>query len=167
MSDDPRDRTFADLAEGEALRPLHISVTTEHITGFQDFLGHHDPNTIEGTQWLVGHNLHVDEDYSRRNMFGGVVGDGNHTIQYLCQVLTDSLPWGSLVSGYSSLDVKLTNPTRPGDEVVASGTLVSKFTENGRDYVLCEVQATKQQESLVALGTFKVYVPRLTPHAAR
>jgi hypothetical protein len=165
MTNDPRDRAFADLAEGEALRPLHVSVTREHINGYQDFLGHHDPNTIEGTQWLVGNNLHVDEDFSRRNMYGGVVGDGNQTIQYLCQLLTDYLPWGSLVSGYSSLDVKLTNPTRPGDEVVATGAIVRKLTENGRDYVICEVQASKQQDALVALGTFKVHVPRLTPHA--
>ncbi|MCC6472501.1 MAG: MaoC family dehydratase, partial [Burkholderiales bacterium] len=117
--------------------------------------------TIEGTQWLAGNNLHVDEEFSRRNMFGGVVGDGNQTIQYLCQVITDSLPWGSLVSGYSSLDAKLTNPTRPGDEVVASGSIVKKFSENGRDYVVCEVKAVKRQDSVVAVGTFKVHVPRL------
>ena len=159
MSKDPRDRTFADLTEGEALQPLHISVTREHINGFQDFLGHHDPNTIEGTQWLVGNNLHVDEDFSRRNMFGGVVGDGNQTIQYLCQLLTDALPWGSLVSGWSSLEVKLTNPTRPGDEVAATGNIVRKFTEDGRDYVVCETKAVKQGDSIVAVGTFKAYVP--------
>ncbi|MCC6472958.1 MAG: hypothetical protein IT514_04355, partial [Burkholderiales bacterium] len=76
MAGDPRDRGFDDLKEGEALRPLRVSVTREHINGFQDFLGHHDPNTIEGTQWLAGNNLHVDEEFSRRNMFGGVVGDG-------------------------------------------------------------------------------------------
>jgi hypothetical protein len=159
MTKDIRDRSFADLVEGEALKPLHISVTKEHINGYQDFLGHHDPNTIEGTQWLVGNNLHVDEDFSRRNMFGGVVGDGNQTIQYLCQLLTDSLPWGSLVSGWSSLDVKLTNPTRPGDEVVATGNIVKKYSEDGRDYVLCETKAVKQGDAVVAIGTFKAYVP--------
>lgn len=159
MSKDPRDRTFAELQDGEELKPLHISVTKEHINGFQDFLGHHDPNTIEGTQWLVGNNLHVDEDFSRRNMFGGVVGDGNQTIQYLCQVITDSLPWGSLVSGWSSLDTKLTNPTRPGDEVVVTGHIVKKYREDGRDYALCETRAVKQGDAVVAIGTFKVHVP--------
>lgn len=168
MITDPRDRSFKDLVEGEALPPLHISVTKEHINGFQDFLGHTDPHSSSGNTWLIGHNLHVDEEYSKKNMFGGVVGDGHQTIQYLCQLLTDSLPWGSFVSGYSSLDVKLTNPTRPGDEVVATGKIVSKLTEEGRDFVICEVLATKQQGSVVAIGTIKAHVPlRVSVHAQR
>ena len=158
MTQDPRDRTFSDLKEGEELKPLRISVTREHINGFQEFLGHFNEEDDAGS-WLVGNNLHVDEDYSRRHIYGGVVGDAHQTFQYLCQVLTDSLPWGSLVSGYSTIDVKLTNPTRPGDTVVAKGKIVQKTTEDGRDYVLCEVNATKQEDKLVAIGTIKAHVP--------
>jgi hypothetical protein len=158
MSQDPRDRTFADLTEGEELRSLHIEVTREHINGFQEFLGHFE---TEGySSWLIGNNLHVDEDYSRRNMYGTVVGDAHQTIQYLCQIVTDSLPWGSLLSGYSELDIKLTNPTRPGDSVVASGKIIEKRTEEGRNYAICEVRASKQGDRLVAIGTIKAYVPR-------
>ena len=168
MTTDPRDRSFKDLVEGEALPPLHISITKDHINGFQDFLGHSNPHAIEGNTWLIGNNLHVDEEYSKKNMFGGVVGDGHQTIQYLCQLLTDSLPWGSLVSGYSSLDVKLTNPTRPGDEVVATGKIIRKLTEGGRDFVICEVSATKQQGSVVAIGTIKAHVlSRVSTHAPK
>jgi len=158
-ADDTRNRVYADLREGEEFKPLHINVTQPHINGFQDFLGHADP-TVKETSWLIGNNLHVDEDYSRRNMYGGVVGDGHQTIQYLCQLITDSLPWGSLVSGYSSLDVKLTNPTRPGDEVVATGKIARKYAKDGRDMVTCEVSASKQGDKLVAVGSFEVYVPR-------
>lgn len=158
MSQDPRDRRFADLKEGEELNPLHVSVTRDHINGFQEFLGHFNEEDDAGS-WLIGNNLHVDEDYSKRNMYGGVVGDAHQTFQYLTQLLTDSLPWGSLVSGYSSLDIKLTNPTRPGDEVVAQGKIVKKLTEDGRDFVVCEVQAHKQGDKLIAIGTIKAHVP--------
>lgn len=155
---DLRDRSFADLAEGERIGPLHISVTPEHIGAFQEFLGHHDGSDPD-KKWLIGNNLHTDEDYSRKNMYGGVVGDGHQTVQYLCQLLTDSLPWGTLVSGYSSVDIKLTNPTRPGDEVEATGRILRKYSEAGRDYVVCEVRATKQGDVVVALGEIRAFVP--------
>ncbi|MBN9425884.1 MAG: MaoC family dehydratase [Burkholderiales bacterium] len=156
---DPRDRSFADIEEGERLGPLHISVTQQHINDYQEFLGHFD-GADPDKRWLLGNNLHVDEEYSKRNMFGGLVGDGHQTIQYVTRLLTDHLPWGTLISGYSTVDVKLTNPTRPNDEVEASGHVVGKFTENGRNYVLCEVQASKQGGVTVAMGTIKAYVPR-------
>lgn len=155
---DPRDRHFANILEGEALRPMHVNVTQHHIDVFQDFLGHRDASDPDKA-WLLGNNLHTDEDYSKRNMYGGLVGDGNQTAQYCCQLLTDSLPWGTLVSGYSAVDVKLTNPTRPGDEVVVTGNVTRKFSEDGRDYVVCEVLAVKQGGSVVATGTIKAYVP--------
>jgi hypothetical protein len=156
---DLHDRRFADLVEGEALRPLNILVSQQHIDVFQDFLGHLDASDPDKA-WLLGNNLHVDEEYSKRNMYGGKVGDGNQTVQYCCQVVTDSLPWGTLVSGYSKVDVKLTNPTRPGDEVVVTGSVARKFTDGGRDFVDCEVKAVKQGDVVVATGTIRAYVPR-------
>ena len=155
---DPRDRGFADLEVGEKFRPLHIEVTQKHIRDFQEFLGHFDAEEKE-TACLFDSNLHIDEDFSRKNMYGGVVGIGHQTIQYLCQVVTDSLPWGTLVSGHSSLDVKMTNPTRPGDEVVATGKIVDKVVEDGRNIVVCEVRATKQDDMLVAIDTIRAGIP--------
>ena len=155
---DPRDRSFSDLKVGEELAPLTIQIDRDHITGFQHFLGHFDK--ADGASWLIGNNLHVDEEYSQRNMYGGVVGDAHQTFQYLCQMLTDYLPWGTLLSGYSELDIKLTNPTRLGDKVVTKGKILEKTFEEGRNYVLCEVSATKQEDKLIAIGTIKAYVPR-------
>jgi len=160
-STDLRDRTFDDLVEGESLTALHISVTPDHINSFQDFLGHTDPKHSENP-WLMGNNLHIDEDFSKKNMYGGIVGDGNQTAQYLCQILTDSLPWGSLVSGYSKLDIKFTNPTRPGDEVVVTGNITQKYTESDRDYVVCDVIAKKNRDTVIAVGNIRAYVPRRT-----
>lgn len=157
MSRDIRDRTFADLKEGEDLKPLHITVTQEHIDGFQEFLGHFE---TEG-YWSKspGKNLHADEDYARQHIYGSVVGDANQTIQYLCQVVTDSLPWGSLLSGHSDLDIKLVNPTRLGDTVVVSGKIVEKRTEDGRNFAICEVIANKRGDKVVAIGTITAWVP--------
>ena len=154
---DMRNRSFEEVEEGESLRELAIEVTQKHIDDFQVFLGH----TLADSEhpWLLGHNLHVDEDYSRSHMYGGLVGDGNQTCQYLCQAVTDSLPWGTLLSGYSKLNIKLTNPTRPGDRVRVTGTVLRKYREDQRDYVECEVRATKGEGQLVAVGSIKAYVP--------
>ena len=71
---------------------------------------------------------------------------------------------GALVSGYSEIDIRLTNPTRPGDVVTSTGSVKGKFTEEGRNYILCEVMATKGEEKLVALGQIKAMVPDLGRH---
>lgn len=155
---DIRDRRFADLQEGEDLKPLTISVTQEHINNFQEFLGHLDAEGQFGK--AAGKNLHADEDYARQHIYGSVVGDANQTIQYLCQVVTDSLPWGSLLTGHSEIDIKLVNPTRLGDAVLVSGKIVEKRIEDGRNFAICEVRADKQGDKLVAIGTIKASVPR-------
>lgn len=158
MSQDRRDRTFADLKEGEELKTLRIEVTREHISDFQIFLGHYDA-TGSFAPTHENENFHVDDEYAQRNIYGSVVGDGNQTFQYMCQVVTDSLPWGSLLAGYSELDVKFTNPTRMGDTVVTSGKIVEKRVEDGRNFAICEMSASKQGDILVAIGTIKAYVP--------
>jgi len=140
---------------GEEITPLTFYVTQDHIDRFQEFLGH----PANSTSWMAGHNLHVDEEYSREHMYGGNVGDGHQTIAYLCELVTNWLPYGALVSGYSELDIRMTNPTRPGDRVVAKGVVKDKFIEEGRKYVLCEVNAFKGEDKRVAIGTIKAMVP--------
>ena len=162
--EEPRDRTFDEIAVGEELLTLQVEVSQDHINVYQDFLGHIDPNDPE-TGWLVGNNLHVDEEYSRRNAFGGVIGDGHQTGQYLLRMVTASMPWGTLDAGYSSFDLKFTNPTRPGDVVQTRGQVVAKESIDGRDFAICEVQAWKQGHRMVATGTIRAHVPRRRPLA--
>ncbi|MBI4200776.1 MAG: MaoC family dehydratase [Chloroflexi bacterium] len=142
---------------GEEITPLTHYVTQDHINKFQGFLGH----AAAGPSPMAGHNLHVDEEYSREHMFGGNVGDGHQTIAYLCELATNWLPYGALVSGYSEVDIRLTNPTRPGDRVVSKGVIKDKFIEDGRRYVLCEVTAVKGGDRIVAFGHIKAMVPDL------
>ena len=153
--------SWEEIQVGEAITPLVHYVTQEHINRFQEFLGH-GPSTVQG--WMRGHNLHVDEEYSRAHMYGGTVGDGHQTIAYLCELVTNWLPYGALVSGYSEVDIRLTNPTRPGDVVTSTGSVRDKFTEEGRNYILCEVMATKGEKKLVAIGQIKAMVPDLRRH---
>ncbi len=143
---------------GEEITPKVFYVTQDHINAFQVFLGA-GMAPVALTRTESGHNLHVDEEYSRAHMFGGNVGDGHQTYSYMCQLVTDWLPYGSLVSGYSEVDIKMTNPTRPGDRVVAKGVVKDKFVEFGKKYVVCEVNAFKAEEKMVAVGTIKAMVP--------
>jgi len=148
-------RSFEDLRVGDEMTPLVKHVTQDHINTFQHFMGHHERGEMS---WLVGHNLHIDEEYSRRHMYGGNVGDGHQTISYLVQLLTSWLPAGALMRGNSSMDIKLTNPTRPGDTITVTGRVADKLVEDGKKFIVCEVRADNQNGKLVAIGTVKAYV---------
>ena len=147
-----RERTLPEVGEVFTSDPITVDMT--HITGFQDFMGHLDPSFS-----LAGFNHHVNDDFAKEHLYGGVVGDGHQTIQYLCQVVTDHLPAGALVSGWSSFDLRLVNPTRPGDTVVARAQ-VSAVTPHGAGTVVeLEVSAANQRDATVAFGVIRAFVP--------
>jgi len=149
-------------AAGEVFTSKPIEVTPQHITDFQEFMGHLDPSFS-----LADHNHHVNEEFASRHMYGGIVGDGHQTIQYLWQVVTDHLPADALVSGHSSLDVRLVNPTRPGDTIVAKAEVTAVEPAAGGSIVVLDVNATNQREATVAFGTIRAFVPVVTVEDGR
>lgn len=139
---------------GTVLTSSPIEVTPKHVVDFQDFMGHLDRSFS-----LVDHNHHVNEEFASQHMYGGLVGDGHQTLQYIWQVITDHLPPGSMISGHSSVDIRLVNPTRPGDTVVVSAGVKSVDTDTESSIVGLDVSATNQRGSTVAFGQVSVFVP--------
>lgn len=151
-----RKRSFDDIQVGEAVTPLYKTVTVDSIEKFAVFL---DQIPRGQSAAAATGNPHLDEAFAQRSIFGGRFADGNHTVAHLCQMVTDWLPIGALVSGYSEVDIKLPNPVRPDDSVTVTGQVVDKFTGDGRDYAVIEVLARTQRDKVVAAGTIKAYVP--------
>lgn len=139
---------------GDVFTSDPITVDMKHIVDFQDFMGHLDRSFS-----LVDFNHHVNEDFAKQHLYGGVVGDGHQTIAYLHQVVTDHLPAGALVSGGSTFDIRLVNPTRPGDTVVATAEVVAIEPHEAGTVVELKVGATNQREATVAFGVIRAVVP--------
>ncbi|MBI4201290.1 MAG: MaoC family dehydratase [Chloroflexi bacterium] len=158
-----RKHHWEEIEIGDVLTPEVHYVSQEHIDKFQGFLGHGPESLVDGDRGTE-HNFHMNEQYARRTAFGGAVGDGNQMVNYLVELATDWLPYGAVVSGYTHLDAKITNPTRPGDVVTATGTVKDKYVESGRKFVLLELEAHAKrpgvdERRLVVMGTLRTFVP--------
>ena len=156
MSVDTARRTdFADIRVGDLLPKRTWTVSKADIESFGDFLY---PATPDNPKRLG--NPHMDEEYARKHIYGGLFVDGNQTVACLCQLATDWLPPGALVSGFSDVDIKLPNPIRVADVVTFSGEVASTTSREGRDYVTLQVLARNQAGKVVAAGTIATCVPR-------
>ncbi|OGA25475.1 MAG: hypothetical protein A3I01_18195 [Betaproteobacteria bacterium RIFCSPLOWO2_02_FULL_65_24] len=146
---------FEDIRVGDGLPRQTWTVAKEDIEAFGDFLY---PATAQNPERRG--NPHIDEEYARQSIYGGLFVDGNQTVALLCRMATDWLPPGSLVCGFSEVDVKFPNPVRVADVIAFSGEVSAKTTEGGRDRVRLEVLAQNQAGKAVAVGAICACVPR-------
>ncbi len=158
-----RKNHWEEIKIGETLTPEVHYVTQEHIDKFQNFLGAGRESQEEGGLGIE-RNFHMNEEYARRTTFGGVVGDGNQMICYLVELATDWLPYGAVVSGYTRLEAKVPNPSRPGDVVTVTGSVKDKHIKDGRKYVVLDLMAQAKrpgvdEPKLISVATLRTYVP--------
>jgi len=146
---------FGDIRVGDELSQQSWTVTKADIEAFSDFLY---PATARHPERRG--NPHIDEEYARQSIYGGLFVDGNQTVALLCRMATDWLPHGSLVFGISEVDIKFPNPVRVADVITFSGTVSAKTTEGGRDRVELQVLAQNQAGKVVAAGSISTCVPR-------
>jgi hypothetical protein len=146
---------FDAIRVGDALPAQSWTVTRTDIEDFGDFLYPATPENPERRG-----NPHVDEEYARQSIYGGLFVDGNQSVAFLCRMATDWLPPGSLVSGFSEVDVKFPNPVRVADVITFSGKVSGKTSDGGRGRVKLEVIAHNQAGKVVAVGSISTYVPR-------
>lgn len=146
---------FDAIRIGDALPAQTWTVTKADIEAFGDFLY---PATAANPERRG--NPHIDEEYARQSIYGGLFVDGNQSVAFLCRMATDWLPPGSLVSGFSEVDVKFPNPVRVADVITFSGKVSDKTSEGRRDRVKLDVIAHNQAGKVVAVGSISTYVPR-------
>lgn len=90
-----------------------LEITIEDVEAYAALVGDHNP-------------IHVDEEYAEATMFDGRIAHGLLAGGVVSAALAD-LP-GDVI--YVSQDFEFLAPVRPGDEVVATATVVEDLGEN-------------------------------------
>lgn len=146
---------FDDIRIGHELPSQSWTVTKADIAAFGEFMYPPQPDNPERKG-----NPHIDEEYARQSIYGGLFVDGNQTVAFLCRMATDWLPAGALAYGWNDVDLKFPNPCRLDDVISFNGRVVEKKSSPARDEVKLEVVATNQSGKVVAAGTIATEVPR-------
>ena len=105
-------------------------------------------------------NIHTDEEFARRNIFGSIVNSGPATMSYVDQMLQLSFPPEAFYNG-GSLLMRAITPFRSGDTVTFAGEVTGRrrnpqsSPHNGGiegGIVECRVRGTNQRDELVCLA---------------
>ena len=96
------------------------------------------------------HDLHTDEEFAENGIFGGRVNTGVATVAYVAELLEKAFPVRSLMGYGSSLEMRATEPIRPGDTITFTGEVTDKREGDGHRLVECEVIGTNQLNQTVA-----------------
>ena len=96
-------------------------------------------------------NIHTDEEFARRNIFGSIVNSGPATMSYVDQMLQLSFPPEAFYNG-GSLLMRAITPFRSGDTVTFAGEVTGRRREGDRGIVECRVRGTNQRGELVCIA---------------
>jgi acyl dehydratase len=99
----------------------------------------------------VGANLHTDEEFARRTIFGGTANMGVGTLAYCSEVLERAYGPAAVLAPGASVEYKGIRPIRAGYEITLSG----RVTARRADAHDCEIRVVNQDGMLcgIALAT--------------
>lgn len=137
-----RPLTYDTVRIGDTLAELAITESQEIINRKSDFRLAGKPSES---------NIHNDEEFARRNIFGGTVNAGPATMSYVDQMLELSFPLSAFYHG-GSLLMRAITPFRSGDTVTFGGEITDKRRDQGRCLVECRVRGLNQRGDLVCLA---------------
>ena len=100
----------------------------------------------------VGANLHTDEEFARRTIFGGTANMGVATLGYCSEVLERAYGPAVMLRPGASLEYKGIRPIRGGHEITLSG----RVTARRADAHECEIRVVNQDGMLVGIGVATV-----------
>ena len=101
-------------------------------------------------------NIHTDEEFARRNIFGGTVNSGPATMSYVDQMLQRSFPPEAFYRG-GRLLMRAITPFRSGDTVAFQGEVTARHPAPPGDaapggVVECRVRGVNRRGELVCLA---------------
>ena len=134
--------TFASLKVGDEIPTFEIGETQESIDGARN------PDRIEDSP---PKNIHNDPDFAKQGLFAGTVNGGITTMAYINQMLEQWFPAEAFYNG-GSLTYKGVAPFRPGDNVMFTGAVTGKRTENGKNFVDLEIKGIDETGRLVGVA---------------
>ena len=134
--------TFDSIEVGHQLATLEITESPEIILSKNDFRLAGKPSVS---------NIHTDEEFALKNIFGGAVNSGPASMSYVDQMLERSFPLRSFYQG-GRLLMRAITPFRSGDTVTFQGEITGKRTEGEDKIVECRVKGVNQRCELVNLS---------------
>jgi len=140
---------FDAVSVGDQLTPLAIPESEEVIN-------RKDKLRLAGK--VNPSNIHVDEEFALRNIFGGAVNSGPATMSYVDQMLQQSFPLRAFYDG-GRLLMRAITPFRAGDTVTFQGEVTGKREEVGKRVVECRVKGINQRGELVCLSDATMMMP--------
>jgi acyl dehydratase len=141
--------TFDSAAIGDALTPLAVTESVAVMLRKNDLRLAGKPKPS---------NIHTDEAFARKNIFGGMVNSGPATMSYVDQMLEQSFPLRAFYDG-GRLLLRAITPFRAGDTVVFSGEITGKRIDAGKKFIDCRVRGTNQRGELVCLSDATMVMP--------
>lgn len=148
-SDEGHWLVFDSVAVGDQLAQLTVSESQEIILLKNDFRLAGKPSPS---------NIHTDEEFARKNIFGGTVNSGPATMSYVDQMLHRSFPLRAFYDG-GRLLMRAITPFRAGDTVTFAGEVTGKRIEDGKRIVECRVRGINQRGELVCLSDATMMLP--------
>ncbi|MGE3909784.1 MAG: MaoC family dehydratase [Chloroflexota bacterium] len=100
----------------------------------------------------IGANLHTDEEFARRTIFGGTANTGVATLAYCSEVLEQAYGPDVVFKPGTSIEYKGIRPIRAGYEI----TLTGKVTARKPGAHECEIRVTNQEGMLCGIATATV-----------
>jgi len=97
----------------------------------------------------VGANLHTDQEFARRTIFGGTANTGVATLAYCTEVVEKAYGPAAMLRPGARLEYKGIRPIRGGHEVTLSG----RVTARRDDAHECEIRVVNQDGVLVGIAT--------------
>jgi acyl dehydratase len=102
------------------------------------------------------YQIHYDKDFAIDNGLPGVIVHGWLTLSFLGQMLTDWLGEGGRLV---KLNGSYRGMNKVHEDIICSGKVVKKYTEEGKNYARVEIWAENPQGEKTVTGTAVVKLP--------
>ena len=102
------------------------------------------------------YQIHYDKDFAIANGLPGVIVHGWLTLSFLGQMLTNWLGEGGRLV---KLNGSYRGMNKVHEDIICSGKVVKKYTEEGKNYARVEIWAENPQGEKTVTGTAVVKLP--------
>lgn len=132
------------MKQGQKLRGFSREVTLERIAAYADASGDNNP-------------LHLDDDYARTTLFGGVIAHGMLSMAFVSELIATNFPETWHAGGKMKLRFKA--PVNPGEMVEVKGEVRAINESRNGSIARCSVSCVKPDGSEALSGTVSVPLP--------
>ncbi len=102
------------------------------------------------------YEIHYDKDFALSKGMPGIIVHGMLLISFLGQMITDWIgDWGTL----KKLSTSNRAITTPGQDLTCKGKITSKYTENGENYVVCDIWLETEKTEKTVVGSATITLP--------